>query len=119
VDRSHFLAAGIATIALTLGCNSERKQECSRLLAAMEPLDQGVPSVETVDRVNKDVGALNLQDQPLHIYAENYQKTLTVLSSTLALQASPSAPDGTDDVVKARLKEARTDRQDVERYCAN
>lgn len=88
------------------------------MLAAMKPLDDGMPTADTVDRVRKDVSALKLQDQPLHIYAQNYENTLTVLSNTLRLEASPSAPDGTDDVVKSRLNEARTDRVDAARYCS-
>jgi hypothetical protein len=112
------LAAILVLAALSAACNTQRKQECERLLAVMKPLEQGVPSADTVDRVNHDVEALALEDQPLHIYAENYQRTLTVLSNTLALQASPSAPDGTDDVIKSRLREARVDHQDVARYCA-
>jgi hypothetical protein len=99
-------------------CNPERKQECDKFLAAMKPLDLGTPSAEAVDGVKKEVAALDLQDQPLHIYAENYQNTLTVLSTTLRLKDDPSAPDGTDDVIKTHLKEARADSQDVQRYCA-
>ena len=113
------LALSVVVQALaTLGCNPERKQECERVVAAMKPLDQGSPSAEAVESAIKEVSALNLQDQPLSIYATNYQKTLVVLASTLRLRADPSAPDGTDDVIKQRLKEARTDSEDVQRYCA-
>jgi hypothetical protein len=114
----------LTAVAIVLGalagaaCNPERKQECDRFLTAMKPLDDPSPSAEVVDRVSREVDTLNLQDQPLRIYATNYKNTLTVLSSTLRLRSDPSAPDGTDDVVKARLKEARTDSQDVARYCA-
>jgi hypothetical protein len=104
--------------AVAVSCNAERKQQCDRFVSAMKPLEEGTPTAETVDRVNREIKGLELQDQPLQIYAENYQRTLTVLSNTLQLQASPSAPDGTDDVVKRHLKEARTDLQDLERYCA-
>ena len=41
-----------------------------------------------------------------------------VLSSTLTLKAGPNAPDGTDDVIAKKLKDARTDAADVARYCA-
>ncbi len=99
-------------------CNQQRKQECDKFLGAMKPLDDGMPTAEVVERVRQEVQALNLEDQPLHIYATNYQNTLTVLSSTLRLKADPSAPDGTDEVIKTRLKEARTDSDDVRRYCA-
>ncbi|HXN33439.1 MAG TPA: hypothetical protein VN894_16335 [Polyangiaceae bacterium] len=114
------LVAMIVVVGATAGasCNQQRKQECDKFLAAMKPLDEGTPSAEVVDRVRQDVQALNLEDQPLHIYATNYQNTLTVLSSTLRLKADPSAPDGTDEVIKTHLKEARTDRDDVGRYCA-
>jgi hypothetical protein len=107
----------IAALSL-LACNSARKQDCDKFLAAMKPLDQGTPSADTVDRVAGDVAALPLQDEPMRIYAKNYGTTLTVLSNTLKLKASPSAPDGTDDVIKQNLKAARTDRDDVQRYCS-
>jgi hypothetical protein len=112
------VSANVAMALVLEACNKERKDECDALLVAMAPLSQGEPTGDTVDRVDRAVRALDLKDQPLHIYADNYQKTLTVLSSTLQLGASPSAPDGTDDVIKTHLKEARTDRADVERYCA-
>jgi hypothetical protein len=114
----------LAAVAIVVGavagaaCNQERKQECEKFLAAMKPLDEGAPSADSVDRVNKEVEALNLQDQPLQIYATNYRNTLTVLSNTLRLSADPSAPDGTDDVIKTHLREARADHEDVRRYCA-
>ncbi len=115
----------LAAVAVALGamasleaCNPERKQECEKFVAAIKPLDEGTPTPEEVDRVNQEVGALELQDQPLHIYAANYRNTLTGLSATLRLKADPSAPDGTDDVIKQHLKGARADSQDVQRYCA-
>lgn len=115
----HLAAAVVVVQAATiLACNAERKQECDKFISAMKPLDQGTPSAETVDRVAGDVAALHAQDQPLAIYAENYRRTLGSLSSTLRLSADPSAPDGTDDAIKSRLKEARTDSEDVQRYCA-
>jgi hypothetical protein len=108
----------VGTAPSLFACNPGRNQECEKFLAVMKPLDEGAPTAEAVDRVGKDVEALNLQDQPLQIYATNYRNTLTVLSTTLLLQKDPSAPDGTDDVVKTHLKEARADSQDVRRYCA-
>jgi hypothetical protein len=108
----------VVTAMATPACSQERKQQCDKFLAAMKPLDEGTPSAEVVDRVRQEVQALNLEDQPLHIYATNYQNTLTVLASTLRLKADPSAPDGTDEVIKTHLREARVDREDVTRYCA-
>jgi hypothetical protein len=114
----------LTAVAIVLGalagaaCNPERKQECDKFLATMKPLDEPAPAAEVVDRVSREVDALNLQDQPLRIYATNYKNTLTVLSSALRLRADPTAPDGTEDVIKSRIKDARTDSQDVARYCA-
>jgi hypothetical protein len=111
--------AAVAVIAIaTSGCDAERKQECSQFLGAMKPLDEGTPSSDTVDSVSKQVASIKFQDQPLGVYAENYRKTLTVLSNTLKLKASGTAPDGTDDVIKKNLSEARTDKDDVQRYCS-
>jgi hypothetical protein len=107
----------LATLPL-LACNGARRQECDRLLAAMKPIDQGTPSLDTVDRVARDVAAQQFEDVPLRIYAKNYGSTLAVLSETLKVKASPSPPDGTDDVFKTKLKAARTDRDDVQRYCS-
>jgi len=112
------LAAAALLAVAASACNAERKQQCDALLGAMKPIDQGTPSADTVDSVRKQVGALSLQDQPLRIYAQNYGQTLTVLASTLRLQQDPGAPDGTSAVVKQNLEKARTDRADVERYCA-
>jgi hypothetical protein len=114
--RSLALAALLAVA--TGACNAERKQQCDALLAAMKPLDQGNPSADTVDAVHKQVASMTFQDQPLGIYAKNYGATLTVLANTLRLQQDPSAPDGTAVAVKQNLEKARTDRADVERYCA-
>jgi hypothetical protein len=105
-------------VATSIACNDQRKQECDRFLVAMEPLEKGTPSVDLVDSVATQVGALHLQDATLAIYAKNYQATLVVLSSTLKLKAGPSAPDGTDGVVQQNLKVARTDAEDAQRYCA-
>jgi hypothetical protein len=111
------VAAALMAVAAA-GCDNERKQECSQFVGAMKPLDEGMPSADTVDSVSKQVGAMKFQDQPLGVYAKNYGKTLDVLSSTLKLKASGNAPDGTDDVIKKNLKEARTDKEDVQRYCS-
>ena len=112
------LVAAVLVALAASGCDNARKQECSQFLGAMKPLDEGTPSADTVDSVSKQVAAMKFQDQPLGVYATNYGKTLTVLSSTLKLKASGSAPDGTDDVIKKNLKEARTDKEDVQRYCS-
>ncbi len=112
----------LAFAAVALGaCNQERKQECDKLLSAMSPLQTGTPTDEEVDRVNQGVRGIQLVDQPLGVYAKNYRATLTVLSNTLKLQstAGPDGPpDGTNDVIKQNLNEARTDFDDVSRYCA-
>jgi hypothetical protein len=110
------IAAGV--LASLAACNPERKQECAKFLAVMKSLDEGMPTADAVDQVGKDVDGLHLQDQPLAIYATNYKTTLTVLSNTLRLKDDPSAPDGTIDVMKTHLREARTAHDDVERYCA-
>jgi hypothetical protein len=113
-------AITMAMAALVLpACDEARKQECDALLGAMKPLDaSGTPSGDTVDAVMKQTDGLKLQNQALAVYAKNYHQTLTVLSATLKLKAGSSAPDGTDDVIKRYLKEARTDRDDVQRLCS-
>jgi hypothetical protein len=85
----------------------------------LHALDQGTPSADQVERVQHEVDGLKFQDQPLGVYAKNYTSTLTVLSSTLKLKDGPAPPDGTDDVIKAKLKEARADKVDAQRYCSN
>jgi hypothetical protein len=110
---------GCALLAATAGgCNAERKQECDKFTAATKPLDQGTPTADVVESVSKQVDGIQFQDTTLAIYAKNYKVTLASLASTLKLKASPSPPDGTDDVIKQKLKEARTDAGDVARYCA-
>jgi hypothetical protein len=119
VGAASFLAFAPMLLAPGLtSCDSPRKKECDSFLSAMKPLDEGMPTADLVDRVQSSVDAMQFQDQPLGVYAKNYKSTLTVLSNTIKLKASPSPPDGTDDVIKARLKEARTDREDAARYCA-
>jgi hypothetical protein len=118
------LAAVACSFALTClaACDEERKQECDKILAAMRPLKEGTPTSAAVDKVKADVAAIQLQDQPLGVYAKNYEKTLSVLSNTLKLKENaPSAdavPDGTEGVIKKNLAEARTDDDDISRYCA-
>jgi hypothetical protein len=120
-----FVVRSVVTLALVaggvLGCDPERKQQCDKFIAAMGPM-QGQPvTAEVVDRVQSDVAALQLQDEPLREYAKNYKATLTVLSNTLKLKdtADPDGPpNGTSDVIKAKTKEARTDFDDISRYCA-
>jgi hypothetical protein len=113
--------AAVATLAgfLSLAsCNPQRQQDCEKFVSTMKEIDEGTPNAATVDRINKAVEALQIQDQPLQIYAENYRNTLSGLSSSLRLNESPSPPDGTDDVIKNQLKVARTDSRDVQRYCS-
>lgn len=111
-------AFAVLSVVLSSGCNAERKHECDQLMAAMKPLGDGNPTVDSVNRVLSAVQALQLEDEPLHVYAKNYAQTLTVLSKTLELKATPSPPDGTDDVIKTNLQEALTDARDTARYCA-
>jgi hypothetical protein len=116
---SSFRAVLAAAAILTGGaCDDARKQECDKFLGAMKPLDQGTPTAEQVDGAATQIKAITFQNEPLQIYAKNYLEKLTVLSSTLKLKAGSSAPDGTDDVIKKYLKDARTDRDDVQRFCS-
>jgi len=73
------------------------------------------------ERVAIESRAIQFEDEPLREYASNYKNTLTVLSNTLKLKATAGPdgpPDGTEDVIKQNLKEARTDFDDITRYCA-
>jgi hypothetical protein len=110
--------AGALSVLGGAGCDDARKAECDKFITAMKPLDQGIPSADQVDRVQHEVDGLKFSDQPLGVYAKNYSATLTVLSSTLKLKDAPEAPDGTQDVIKSKLKEARTDKEDTLRYCS-
>jgi hypothetical protein len=112
------LALAIATAGALVQCNAARSRECDKFLSAIKPMEEGTPTPEAIDRVRQDVESAKFEDQPLNIYAKNYTETLSVLSSTLKLQAAPSPPDGTDGVIKTKLKEAHTDQVDVARYCA-
>jgi hypothetical protein len=110
-----------ATLATLAGCNTLRKQECEKFLPAMTPLEEGMPTADAVDRVHDRLAAVQFEDEPLREYSTNYKNTLAVLSNTLKLKdtAGPDGPpDGTDNVIKENLKEARTDFDDVSRYCA-
>jgi hypothetical protein len=101
-----------------VSCNSVRKKECETLLSAMQPLDQPASTVDVVGRMRDAIEAIQFADEPLREYARSAKATLIVLSNTLALKDGPSPPDGTDDVIKAKLKEARTAKDDVVRYCS-
>lgn len=110
--------AALAALGNVAACNAERQQECDKFLAAMKPLDQATLAADSVERVRAGVAGIQFQDEPLREYARNASATLTVLSNTLELQAGDAAPDGTNDVVKDKLKEARGERDDVARYCS-
>jgi hypothetical protein len=116
--RVFAIVIALGALGGSIACNPWREKECDKLLGAMKPIDEGTPSTEAVSRVSKEVEGLSLEDQPLHIYATNYQTTLTVLSSALSLRATAEPPDGTDELIQTRLKEARAARADVQRYCS-
>lgn len=116
--RSVVVVFGVLGVLALAGCNSERKQECGKLLTALEPIDDPSPRSATLGRMRSDVAAIHFQDQPLSVYARNYEHTLTVLEGTTKLKEGSSAPDGTDDLLKTQMKKARTDRDDIERYCS-
>jgi hypothetical protein len=87
----------------------------------MQPLQSGAPTSDDVDRAQQQLSGIKFSDQPLQVYATNYSGTLTVLSNTLKLKAGAGPdgpPDGTDSVIKSNLKDARTDFDDISRYCA-
>jgi hypothetical protein len=111
-------AATVAGFLMIASCNPQRQQDCNKFVSTMKDIDEGSPSAATVEKVNKQVEGLQLQDQPLQIYAENYRNTLSALSNTLRLNESNTPPDGTDDAIKTQLKIARTDSRDVQRYCS-
>jgi len=112
---------GVGACLATLGCNTQRKQDCEKFLTAMSPMGGDTPSVDVIDRVHDSVAAVQFEDEPLKEYATNYKNTLTILSNTMKLKAGAGPdgpPDGTDDVIKQNLKEARTDFDDITRHCA-
>ena len=87
----------------------------------MSGMQSGTPSAETVDQVLSAVAGIKFSDVPLEEYATNYKNTLTVLVNTLKLKSSAGPdgpPDGTENVIKQNLKDARTDFDDISRYCA-
>jgi hypothetical protein len=109
----------VLALGLVAGCNAERKQECDQLLSVTQPLETGSPpNPEGVDRAQASVSAIQFQDEPLREYASNVRQSLKALASTLRVQAGPTPPDGTDDLVKAKIKEVHGERDDVTRYCA-
>jgi hypothetical protein len=110
------LACGI--LELSTACDTERKKECGQLIPTLAPLDDASPSAASIDRLRAALDAQALADQPLHEYASTLKASLLVLSGTLALREAPTPPDGTDDVVKEKMKEARAARDDVSHYCA-
>jgi hypothetical protein len=110
-----------ATLAALASCDSTRKQDCEKFLPAMSPVQADPISLDAIERTYTSVSAIKFEDEPLREYSTNYKNTLSVLSNTLKLRASAGPdgpPDGTDDVIKRNLKEARTDFDDVSRYCA-
>jgi hypothetical protein len=116
------IVAAVLTLAGSLvlvACNPQRQQDCEKFVSVLKEIDQGSPNAATVDKVSRDIQALQLQDQPLQIYASNFRDRLSVLSNTLRLNESPSPPDGTDQVIKEQLRGARTDSADIQRYCSN
>jgi hypothetical protein len=110
-----------ATFVTLAGCDSARKEDCAKFLPAMSGMQSGTPSAETVDQVLSAVAGIKFSDVPLEEYATNYKNTLTVLVNTLKLKSSAGPdgpPDGTENVIKQNLKDARTDFDDISRYCA-
>jgi hypothetical protein len=117
--RSKLRAAfALGVLGALVSCNNVRKKECEQFLTAMQPIDQAAPAADDVDRVHEAIEHIQFEDQPLREFARSAQTTLTVLSNTLALKDDPSRPDGTHEVIKAKLKEARTAKDDVLRYCS-
>lgn len=116
--RSVILVLGVLGVLAVTGCNSERKQECDKFLSALKPIDDSSPSSSSLGRMKTDIAAIHFQDQPLSVYAQNYEHTLTVLEGTTKLKEGSSAPDGTNDLLKTQLKKARTDRDDIKWYCS-
>ena len=114
MNATPFFVAALAT--LSISCNAERKSECDRLLTALKPLEQE-PGADAVEGARRAIEAIQFQDEPLREYASSAKSTLTVLAEKLRTQAGDSAPDGTDDVVKEKRKEARGEVKEVIRYC--
>lgn len=112
------LVALVSCTVILTGCNGTRKQECDQFISAMKPLTKGTPSVELVDTAGRKIAAIQFQDEPLHEYASSTKATLSTLADTIRLQTAPSAPDGTDDLIKVKLKEVGGEMDEVTRYCA-
>jgi hypothetical protein len=110
------LGAGILTICTA--CNTERKKECVQLISVLAPLEDEAPTSASIARLRSAIDAQRLDDEPLHEYAGTLKSTLEVLSGTLAVKEAPSPPDGTDDVLKAKIKQAKAARDDVTHYCS-
>ncbi|MGD0675935.1 MAG: hypothetical protein ABSC94_10980 [Polyangiaceae bacterium] len=111
------LVLGLLLVLGAASCNTERKEECEQFLLAMKALEDSPASTEVADRTLTTLASISFKDEPLREYASSTKTTLTVLSNTLKVQASPSPPDGTDELVAAKMKEARGEREDVARYC--
>jgi hypothetical protein len=117
--RLGLVGALLGPLSALTACNAERQQECEKLKSALKPLESGTPSAETVKRAHDAVAAMTFQDEPLREYAKGAATTLAVLASTLELQADPSsAPDGTNEVVKGKIKDAQGEVAEVTRYCS-
>jgi hypothetical protein len=116
MNAVRYLAA--LAVSTFIGCSNERGQECGRFLTAVQPLERGSPTADAVEGVQSALGSISWQDVPLREYASSTKETLRVLSNTLKLEASPSPPDGADEMVKTRLKELQGEHAEVVRYCA-
>lgn len=116
-SRTALAASAIAGTLSFVACDAQRQQECGKLQAALKPLGDA-PSAEAVRRAHDAVSAIQFTDEPLHEYAKSAAATMTVLANTMDLQADPSAPDGTNDVVKAKLRELAGEQAEVTRYCS-
>jgi|GEM_PF-1888962 hypothetical protein len=118
MKRQFAVALGAGVLAICAACNTERKKECDQLISALAPLDDEPLTSASLARLRSAIDAQTLDDQPLHEYASTLKSTLEVLWSTLAVKEEPSPPDGTDDVVKAKIKQAKAARDDVTHYCS-
>jgi hypothetical protein len=112
------VALGAGILAIGTACNTERKKECDELISVLTPLDDEAPTSASIARLRSAIDAQKLDDEPLHEYAGTLKSTLEVLWSTLAVKEAPSPPDGTDDVLKAKIKQAKAARDDIAHYCS-
>jgi hypothetical protein len=119
MNAIRFLA--VLTVSTFIGCNQERSQECARFLTTVQPLERGSPNAEGADQVQATLGSISWQDVPMREYASATKETLHALSNTLKLQADPSDPEDTDQLVKTKVKELqmelRGEHAEVVRYC--